>query len=45
MDLVPVSADHTERPVLYGAVVVGTLWVGAIVAGYVFDALLAGRLF
>jgi hypothetical protein len=27
------------------AVVVGTLWVGAIVSGYVFDALLAGRLF
>ena len=27
------------------AVVVGTLWVGAIVSGYVFDAVLAGRLF
>ena len=27
------------------AVVVVTLWVGAIVSGYVFDALLAGRLF
>ena len=27
------------------AVVVGTLWVGAILAGYAFDALLAGRLF
>jgi hypothetical protein len=27
------------------AVVVGTLWVGAIVSGYAFDALMAGRLF
>ncbi len=27
------------------AVVVGTLWVGAIVSGYVLDALLTGRLF
>src|SRR6266545_1734343 len=27
------------------AVVVSTLWVGAIVSGYVFDAVLAGRLF
>jgi hypothetical protein len=27
------------------AVVVGTLWVGAIASGYVFDALVAGRLF
>ena len=27
------------------AVVVATLWVGAIVSGYVFDALLMGRLF
>ena len=27
------------------AVVVSTLWVGAIVAGHLFDALLAGRLF
>jgi uncharacterized membrane protein YraQ (UPF0718 family) len=27
------------------AVVVGTLWVGAIVSGYVFDAILADRIF
>ena len=27
------------------AVVVVTLWIGAIASGYVFDALLAGRLF
>jgi uncharacterized protein len=27
------------------AVVVGTLWVGAIICGYVFDAILAGRVF
>ena len=27
------------------AVVVATLWVGAVMAGYVFDALFAGKLF
>ena len=27
------------------AVIVGMLWVGALVSGYLFDALLAGRLF
>ena len=27
------------------AIVVGTLWVGAIVSGYIFDAVLAGRSF
>ncbi len=35
MDPVPVPADHTERPVLYGAVVVGTL-VAIVTAGWVF---------
>jgi len=27
------------------AVVVATLWVGAIISGYVFDALTAGKLY
>ena len=27
------------------AIVVGTLWVGAIVSGYIFDAMLAARSF
>jgi hypothetical protein len=27
------------------AVVVATLWAGAVISGYAFDALVAGRLF